>query len=257
MGAGWWGPWHNRGSPLEVVLAPSYQFVVTEGRLKEQSNLYHPKKLLKLKKTRTTQASPYVCAMPATQGTPEEFNGTGWESWEEWLSFYFKINGLTAETKKRPLSHNLWGLKAYENVRALVAPKNPDEVTYVKPMSMLNAQSDPHASELFGKTKFQQRNASTGVFISDYLGALRTLVVDCNLRIPTSTLSTSATSGESAKTSHKTMLPLEVMFRDSFLCGVKDNQLQQLFVPEPSLTFKKASDIAWDRKKSPSRRKQL
>lgn len=41
-----------------------------------------------------------------------------------------------------------------------------------------------------------------------------------------------------------TMLPLEVMLRDRFVCGITDEHLQQRLFAETNLTFQKAYDMA-------------
>ncbi|KAM7312965.1 uncharacterized protein ISCGN_009869 [Ixodes scapularis] len=192
----------------------------------------------------------------ATQGKLQQFDGTAWPSWAERLGFYCEANGVLEPTKKRALLLTLCGAKTYEVVRALVAPKTPGEVSFDELMATLKKHYDPRPSELFSRTRFQRRDQQAGESISSYVAALKKLSADCNFGVLTATPAAvtastrnAGSAGESRSPARQpelnpTLLPLEVMFRDRFVCGLRDEHLQQRLFAEVNLTFQKEHDMA-------------
>lgn len=205
----------------------------------------------------------------ATEGKLEEFNLTAWTSWSDCFGFYCEANEIAEPSKKRALLLTLCGAQTYEVVRALVAPRTPGSVPFDELMAMLQKHFDPRPSELFSRTKFQRRDQQPGESIATYAAALKKLAADCNFGIlatqtaapsPGTTGVASAATGTTAGPAsadapgtaitvsppvpNPTMLPLDVMLRDRFVCGIMDEHLQQRLFAETNLTFKKAYDMA-------------
>lgn len=176
----------------------------------------------------------------ATHGSIEEFSGTGWASWSERLQFYFEANGISEDARKRAVLLTLCGPSTYETVRALVAPQKPSEVPFEEIVSRLRDHFDPRPSELYSRCRFQQRDQLPGESITAYVAALKTLAAQCNFGTP---VLADASQGDGSRP-QTTMLPLDVMLRDRFVCGLQDAYLQQRLFAENDLTFQKALDIS-------------
>ncbi|KAM7302728.1 uncharacterized protein ISCGN_018236 [Ixodes scapularis] len=196
-----------------------------------------------------------------TQGTIEAFTGKSWSSWIERLGFYFVANSINNVEKKRALLLTLCGPETYDIVRALVAPRTPATVSFEELVSILGAHFDPQALELYSRVKFQRRDQLADESINEYVEALKQLAVDCNFSLPTTsttavattssqhppaalTYAAEATTGTPATPRQDTRLALDIMLRDRFVCGIRDELLQQRLFAEQDLTFSAASDIA-------------
>lgn len=179
-------------------------------------------------------------------GAIEPFNGKNWSSWIQRLTFYFVANDVSNEEKKRALLLTLCGADTFETACALVAPKTPGEVSYTDMVTLLQKHFDPRPSELYSRYVFQRRDQLPGESISNYVAALRSLSADCNFGVPTTTSATSTlpAEGHSAVQPNPTMLPQDVMLRDRFVCGIRDEHLQQRLFAEKDLTFQRALDLA-------------
>ncbi|KAM7306639.1 uncharacterized protein ISCGN_010342 [Ixodes scapularis] len=176
----------------------------------------------------------------STQGKTEAFSGKSWASLIERLIFYFVANGISAIDKKRAL---------LLIVRALVAPSGPGDVEFDELVTILGAHIDPRPSKLYSRYKFQRRDQLPDESINSYVAALRHLAGDCNFGIlasattrvtsttapqsssqqPTSQQASgaAATAGQPATPQRDTKPPLDVMLRDRFVCGIRDELLQQ------------------------------
>lgn len=183
-----------------------------------------------------------------TERTIEVFTGKCWSSWSERPS-YFVAYSITDPVKKGALLLTLCGAETFKTVRALVAPRTPGGVSFEELVSILRTHFDPQPSELYSRYKFQRRDQQQGESISSYVAALKKLAADCNFGIvktaTTTAVSTTDSSGQAAMTTpvHATKLPRDFMLRDRFVCGVKDEFLQQCLFAERDLTFEKASEL--------------
>ncbi|XP_077520001.1 uncharacterized protein LOC144129806 [Amblyomma americanum] len=179
----------------------------------------------------------------ATRGFPnqiQEFNGS---SWVGRLQFYFEANNITDPALKRANLLTLCGEQTYDTVCALIQPSTPAAVTYDDIVAPLQKHYDPRPSEVYSRAGFQRRDQLEGETVSVYIAALKKLAAHCNF----GTLTTTATRQErdTASSANTTMLPLDVMLRDRFVCGLSDESLQQRMFAEKDLTFNKACDIAF------------
>ncbi|XP_077507188.1 uncharacterized protein LOC144116318 [Amblyomma americanum] len=180
----------------------------------------------------------------ATRGFPNqipEFNGSSWSSWVGRLQFYFEAN-ITDPALKRANLLTLCGEQTYDTVCALIQPSTPAAVSYDDIVAALQKHYDPRPSEVYSRARFQRRDQLEGETVSAYIAALKKLAAHCNF----GTLTTTATGQErdAASSANTTMLPLDVMLRDRFVCGLSDESLQQRMFAEKDLTFNKAYDIA-------------
>ncbi|KAK8784126.1 hypothetical protein V5799_009508, partial [Amblyomma americanum] len=180
----------------------------------------------------------------ATRGFPNqipEFNGSSWSSWVGRLQFYFEANNITDPALKRANLLTLCGEQTYDTVCALIQPSTPAAVSYDDIIAALQKHYDPRPSEVYSRARFQRRDQLEGETVSAYIAALKRLAAHCNF----GTLITTATGQErdAASSANPTMLPLDVMLRDRFVCGLCDESLQQRMFAEKDLTFNKAYDI--------------
>ncbi|XP_064465284.1 uncharacterized protein K02A2.6-like [Ornithodoros turicata] len=197
-----------------------------------------------------------------------DFNeGMSWSTWIERLTFYCEANLITAPEKKRAVLLTMCGESTYETLKALLAPQLPSEVSYSDIVRCLAEHFDPKLSELLSRFKFHQRNQAPTETIADYVTALRAIARDCNFSI-SSTVSTPATdraTGDSPpqqqamteQPTPPTALPLDVMMRDHFICGIRDKNLQQRLLVERDITFDRAFKIALATESAVSQQSQL
>ncbi|XP_064465546.1 uncharacterized protein K02A2.6-like [Ornithodoros turicata] len=191
--------------------------------------------------------------------------GSDWTSWRERLEFLFEANDVRDAAKKRALLFTCIGEETYNKVRDLLHPLSPSQVPYHEIMDKLNLHFETGPSELLGRWRYHKRDQRPQESISEYVDALRALAKDCNFGTlyagtsqtvgtsPAATPSTSrATEPEASTTTTPstvgtpatTTLPLEIMLRDRFICGLRDVHVQQRLLSERSITFQKAFDIA-------------
>ncbi|KAK8774288.1 hypothetical protein V5799_011179 [Amblyomma americanum] len=182
----------------------------------------------------------------------EEFTGSNWASWFGRLQFFFEANDVTQPVKQRAHLLTLCGAQIYDVVCALLQPKTPDQVSYAEIVAALQAHYDPRPSEVYSRAMFQRRNQLPGESVNDYVAALRKLATSCNFgTLPTATTATATPAEGTASPTQQgatgcnpTLLPLDVMLRDRFVCGLRDQNLQQRLFAEKDLTFSKAYDFA-------------
>ncbi|XP_077534700.1 uncharacterized protein LOC144146636 [Haemaphysalis longicornis] len=181
----------------------------------------------------------------------EEFTGSNWSSWFGRLQFFFEANDVTDPVKQRAHLLTLSGAHIYDVVCALLQPKTPDRVSYAEIVAALQPHYDPRPSEVYSRAMFQRRDQLPGESVNDYVAALRKLATSCNFgTLPTATAPPATQAGGAASTQqgatdyNPTLLPLDVMSRDRFVCGLRDENLQQRLFAEKELTFTKAYDFA-------------
>lgn len=178
----------------------------------------------------------------------------------ERLEFYFEAKDITSPVKKRAVLLTSCGESTFDTVRALLAPKKPSEVEFGEIVKLLNEHYDPKPAELLSRFKFHQRNQAPAETISEYVAALRKIAADCNFGTVTNvtarTTATATTASSSSEVTQaaqvaqtpgaefSTVLPLDVMLRDRFICGIKDSRLQQRLLVERHITFDRAYAMA-------------
>lgn len=208
----------------------------------------------------------------------EDFNGTSWSLWIERLTFYFVAHGIDDPVKKRAHLLTRCGQDIFATVRALLAPKNLHDVPYEEIVHALQRHFEPKPAELLSRSKFHKRDQLPSETISGYVAALRSIAKDCNFvslsdfvtpsvgQLPDPTSPTTLASRDSTTPSEtagativettvtdtssefwpssRSRLPLEVMLRDRFICGIRDANLQQRLLAEGDLGFDRALRLA-------------
>ncbi|XP_064470140.1 uncharacterized protein LOC135384888 [Ornithodoros turicata] len=201
-------------------------------------------------------------------GRISEFNeGMSWSTWIKRLTFYCEANLIATPEKKRAVLLTMCGESTYETLKALVAPQLPSEVSYSDIVRCLAEHFDPKPSELLSRFKFHQRNQAPTETIADYVTALRAIARDCGFSISSTVLTpaTDRASGDSPpqqqptteQRTPSTALPLDVMMRDRFICGIRDKNLQQRLLVERDITFDRAFKIALATESAVSQQGQL
>lgn len=170
-----------------------------------------------------------------------EFNGSSWSSWFGRLQFYFEANNITDAAMKRANLLTLCGEQTYDTVCALIQPRTPATVDYDDIIAALQKHYDPRPSEVYSRARFQRRDQLEGEKVCEYVAALKKLAADCNFGTSTTPVQE---GGSPATPANTTMLPSDVMVRDRFVCGLRDEGLRQRLFAETGLTFSKAYDIA-------------
>ncbi|XP_075543248.1 uncharacterized protein LOC142577662 [Dermacentor variabilis] len=194
----------------------------------------------------------------------EEFSGSNSASWFGRLQFFFEANDVTHPVKQRAHLLTLCGAQIYDVVYAPLQPKTPDHVSYAEIVAAPQAHYDPRPSEVYSRAMFQRRDQLPGESVNDYVAALRKLATSCNFgTLPTATTATTTpTEGTASQNTYTnlekgnctfhsateqgatgcnpTLLPLDVALRDRFVCGLRDQNLQQRLFAEKDLTFCKA-----------------
>ncbi|KAL3218614.1 hypothetical protein MRX96_050651 [Rhipicephalus microplus] len=96
-------------------------------------------------------------------------------------------------------------------------------VTLVKPTAV-RKHLHPTPSELHARFMFYRRNQAGDESVSDNVTALRKLTEDCGF-------------GDK-------QLPLNIVMRDRFVCGIENEAVQERLLAEQNLTFQVAYDMA-------------
>ncbi|XP_064468005.1 uncharacterized protein LOC135378825 [Ornithodoros turicata] len=168
----------------------------------------------------------------------------------------YEANEITDSGKRRASLLSLCGEEVYDTLRSLLVPRRPSEVSYADIVKVITEHYNPRPSELLARCIFYKRDQWPTESIADYVAALRALAKDCNfgtssaptpesaaLEAGEQTHTTAATSTSGTTTS--TALPLDIMLRDRFVCGVADSHLQQRLLAERGgITFQRALQIA-------------
>lgn len=208
-------------------------------------------------------------------GTVTPFRqGGNWSAWRDRFDFYCEGNDIISEDKKRALLLSFCEEDIYEILCGIVLPRTIRDVPYKEIVQLLNERFEAKPSELVGRSQFYRRDQHQGESIDDFVSALKTLAKECNfgevslpethpnqtvtaptttgvetttapgLTSTTSTTTVAATPPSTTVSSYSTRLPLNVMLRDRFVCGLKDTHLQQRLLSERQLTFRSAYDMA-------------
>ncbi|XP_072142311.1 uncharacterized protein [Dermacentor andersoni] len=177
--------------------------------------------------------------------TPQ--NNQGWVD-----KYNFNFTAAMKSYRQRAHLLTLCGAQIYDVVCALLQPKTPDQVSYAEIVAALQAHYDPRPSEVYSRAMFQRRDQLPGESVNDYVAALRKLATSCNFgTLPTATTATATPAEGTASATQQgatgcnpMLLPLDVMLSDRFVCGLRDQNLQQRLFAEKDLTFCKAYDFA-------------
>uniref|UniRef100_A0A131XQ90 RNA-directed DNA polymerase n=1 Tax=Ixodes ricinus TaxID=34613 RepID=A0A131XQ90_IXORI len=164
----------------------------------------------------------------AVNGIGEYRYGTkaSWDEYVERLEMYCVANKLSTDDEKRAVLLSSCGAETYSLIVTLVKPARPTATSYEDLKQAVRKHVHPKPSVLYARFLFYKRNQEQRESVPDYVTALRKLAEDC---------------GFGTKE-----LPLDVMMRDRFVCGIRDEAVQQrlLAEAESKLTFATAYDMA-------------
>ncbi|XP_077486838.1 uncharacterized protein LOC144098213 [Amblyomma americanum] len=147
-----------------------------------------------------------------------------WDEYVERLEMFCEANQITKEEQKRAVLLSSCGEEVYGLIVTLVKPERPTAATYEEIKTAVRKHLHPKPSELYARFLFYRRNQAAEESVADYVTALRKLAEDCGFG--------------------SAQLPLDVMMRDRFVCGLRNEGVQQRLLAEHSLTFKVAYDLA-------------
>ncbi|XP_049517164.1 uncharacterized protein LOC125942945 [Dermacentor silvarum] len=150
--------------------------------------------------------------------------GASWDEYVERLEMFCDANKITTDEQKRAVLLSCCGEAAYGLIVTLVKPVRPTMASYDEIKTAVRKHLHPRPSELHARFLFYRRNQAADESVADYVTALRKLTEDCGF-------------GDK-------QLPLDVMMRDRFVCGIKNEAVQQRLLAEPNLTFQVAYDMA-------------
>ncbi|CAN7978868.1 unnamed protein product [Ixodes persulcatus] len=147
-----------------------------------------------------------------------------WDEYVERLEMYCVANSLTTPEQKRAVLLSCCGEETYSLIVTLVKPTRPTAADYTTIVTAVKAHLHPRPSELYARFLFYKRDQHAGETVAEYVTALRKLAEDCGF-------------GDR-------QLPLEIMMRDRFVCGIAPERVQQRLLAERNLTFDVAYDLA-------------
>ncbi|XP_050032370.1 uncharacterized protein [Dermacentor andersoni] len=146
-----------------------------------------------------------------------------WDEYVERLEMFCEANKIAKEEQKRAVLLSCCGEEAY-GLMTLVKPVRPTAAIYEEIKTAVRKHPHPRPSELYARFSLYKRNQAAKESVADYVTALRKLAEDCGF------------SDE--------QLPLDIMMRDRFVCGLQNEAVQQRLLAEHDLTFNVAYDMA-------------
>ena len=144
-----------------------------------------------------------------------------WAAYCERLDQYFLANDVTSSQKQRAIFLSVCGPSTYQLIRNLVAPAKPMDKPLKDLVMLVQNHLTPAPSVIVQRYKFNSRSQKDGESVAQYVAQLRRLSEHCQF-------------GDT----------LEDMLRDRVVCGIRDARVQRRLFSEPSLTFKKAFELA-------------
>ncbi|XP_050041482.1 uncharacterized protein [Dermacentor andersoni] len=147
-----------------------------------------------------------------------------WDEYVERLEMFCEANKIAKEEQKRAVLLSCCGEEAYGLIVILVEPSRPTAATYEEIKTAVRKHLHPRPSELYARFLFYKRNQAAEESVAHYVTALRKLAEHCGF-------------GDE-------QLPLDIMMRDCFICGLQNEAVQQRLLAEYDLTFNVAYDKA-------------
>ena len=144
-----------------------------------------------------------------------------WQAYCERLEQYFLTNDIKNTSKQRAILLSACGPTTYQLIRNLAAPGKPTEHSFDEIVKLVQEHHSPPPSTTVQRFKFHSHAQKDGESIAEFVAELGRLMEHCKF------------DGI-----------LDDMLRDHLVCGVRDTKLQHCLLAEPSLTFKKAFELA-------------
>lgn len=132
-----------------------------------------------------------------------------WEDYIDQFEFYLEANTITEESKKRFTLLTAVGVKIYPIIKSFCLPKTPKEVSYDEIVKKCKEHFGKSSNVLLNTVQFHKRNQLENESLQDFVRELKKLAQDCKFGGPTE------------------ILPLEIMLRDRFVAGIRNEELQR------------------------------
>lgn len=142
------------------------------------------------------------------------------ESYKERMQHVFRVN-VVEENMKVSMFITLAGPEVYRTLKNLVAPAQPDTLTYDEIIEALSRHYSPAKLEIAERFKFHRCQQKAEQTIADYIVEIKSLASSCNF----------GTFLDSA-------------LRDRLVCGLLSETIQKRLLSEVDLTLEKACKIA-------------
>ncbi|XP_037286490.2 uncharacterized protein LOC119179509 isoform X1 [Rhipicephalus microplus] len=146
-----------------------------------------------------------------------------WDKYTERLERYCKSINISEDGALRAVLLGCCGKVTNRLIKRLVQPEKPMEVSYSMIKRVVREHLGGKRSPLRARFLFFKRNQEPCESVMDYAMALRKLVKDCDFR-----------GGEVA---------MDVMLRDRFVFGIRDDALRECLLDKRDLTFDAAYNM--------------
>ncbi|CAL1671854.1 unnamed protein product [Lasius platythorax] len=130
-----------------------------------------------------------------------------WEDYIEQFEFYLEANNINEGSKKRSTLLTAVEAKIYPTIKSFCLPKAPKDVPYDDIIKNCKEHFGKPTNVLLNRVQFHKRDQLENESLQDFVRELRKLAQDCKF------------GGPNEK------LPLEIMLRDRFVAGNKNEEL--------------------------------
>ena len=122
--------------------------------------------------------------MAATEnvGQLREFDpaNSDWAIYKRRLDNYFVANDITDDNRKRPILLNLLNENAYQLVRDLCLPTEPEDKTYASLVAIISSHFKPLLTIFAARYKFYNARKVVSESARDWAARLRNLASSCD-----------------------------------------------------------------------------
>ncbi|XP_035245407.1 uncharacterized protein LOC118211929 isoform X2 [Anguilla anguilla] len=145
---------------------------------------------------------------------------------EQWATYIERFEHFVAandikDDKRVAVLLSVMGSDTYGLLRSIIAPRKPGEMEYGDIVATLQEHFAPKPLVVGERFRFNKRNQEEGETVAQYVGVLKKLAEHCEF-------------GDY----------LDEVMRDRFVCGLRNEAIQQRLLTEKSLTFRKAVEVA-------------
>ena len=161
--------------------------------------------------------------MASTRGHLPQFDGNAseWDVFAEQLTYYFVVNGIDDDKKKRAILLSACGTPTYKLLKTLVAPAELTSKSFAELVELAKEHYTPKPSVIMCRFKFNTSFRQEGEPMTQFITRLRDLASHCEY-------------GASSKE----------LIRDRLVCGVRDDTLQRTLLAVAKLSYEKAYELA-------------
>ena len=142
------------------------------------------------------------------------------ETYIQRIELFFAANDVS-NAKRVPAFLSIIGPKLYSLVKDLVSPKTPSDCKFEDLVKVIKEHYKPQVVIISERFKFYSRKQESNENVVAFLAALKSLATTCKFENT-----------------------LEVMLRDRFVMGLREEATQRALLTEKDLTFARAVEIA-------------